>query len=288
MLKKRLVASLTVKNGIVVQSIKFKRFLPVGNPLVATQFLNQWGIDEIAVLDIDATPNQSPPNFELIKKISRQIFVPLSVGGGIKNIDHVRQLIKGGADKVIINSATFDNPELISQSAKIIGAQSIVASIDVKKKRGKWKVFARSGKTATGFNPITWAKQIESFGAGEILLRSIDKDGSKSGFDLELIRQIVRNISIPVIAAGGAGKPSHFLDAIGAGASAVSAGNYFHFTEHSPILVKAYLKSKGVNVRLDTHAKYANAKIDSQGRLLKSTDAYLENLKFQIIKPEVI
>lgn len=288
MLKKRLVANLTVKNGIVVQSIRFKRFLPVGNPLVATQFLNQWGIDEIAVLDIDATPNQSPPNFELINKISRQIFVPLSVGGGIKNIGHVRQLIKGGADKVIINSAAFDNPELISQAAKVIGAQSVVISVDVKKINGQFKVFTNCGQVGTGLDPLAWAKKIEKFGAGEILLRSIDKDGSKSGFDLELITRVVKNVSIPVIAAAGAGKPAHFLEAFQAGASAVSAGNYFHFTEHSPILVKAYLKSKGINIRLDTHAKYAHAKIDSQGRLLKSTDAYLENLKFQIIKPEVI
>ncbi|KKS42996.1 MAG: Histidine biosynthesis protein [candidate division CPR1 bacterium GW2011_GWA2_42_17] len=288
MLKKRIIACLVIKNSIVVQSIEFKRFLPIGSPLIAAKFLNQWGIDEITILDIDATPTLSSPNFELVKKISRQIFVPLSVGGGIKNINHIRQIIKGGADKIIVNTGAFDNPQLISQAAKVIGAQSVVVSVDVKKKNGKWQLFTHCGKIAVKTDLITWIKQIENLGAGEILLRSIDRDGSKSGFDTELIKQVTNNVSIPVIAAGGTGKPNHFLSAIKAGASAVAAGNYFHFTEHSPILIKSYLKSKGVNIRLDTDANYSHHRINSDGRLLKSPDSYLEDLKFQIIKPEVI
>jgi cyclase len=288
MLKKRVVASLIVKNGIVVQSIGFKKYLPIGSIGVSVEFLNRWGIDEIILLDIDATSQNKKPDFDLITEISKKIFVPLTVGGGIKDLNDIKTLVHYGADKICINKAALTNPKIIKESSEIFGNQCIVVSMDVKNKNGKYEVYSDSGKNPTGLEAIKWAKEIEKLGAGEIFLSSIDRDGSKSGFDLKLIKKLSDNVSIPIIACGGAGHPKHFLEAFNNNASAVAAGNFFHFSEHSPILVKSFLMKKGIDVRLDTYADYKETDFDESGRLLKRSDQYLEKLRFQYQPEEVI
>lgn len=290
MLKKRIAASLIIKGKIVIQSLEFKRYLPIGDPSVAVEFLNRWGIDEILVLDIDATPTKKGPDFELINTISSKIFVPLTVGGGIETLEQIKKLIRTGADKVSLNSVLFRHSELITQTAKIFGIQCIVASIDVKKnKDGKWRVFRPDTRRLTDLNPISWGLKLEKLGAGEILLQSVDRDGSKSGYDLELVAAFTKSIKIPVIALGGAGHPDHFNQILTTGgASAAASSNFFHFTEQSPILVKSYLISRGVDVRIDTFTKYPSAEFNDQGRIIKRPDSYLEDLKFQLIPKEII
>lgn len=290
MLKKRIAASLIIKDKIVVQSLEFKRYLPIGDPLIAVESLNRWGIDEILLLDIDATPTKKGPDFELVNTISSKIFVPLTVGGGIKTLEQIKKLVRTGADKVSLNSVLFNHPELITQAAKVFGIQCIVASIDAQKnKNGKWRVFRPDTRCLTDLNPIKWALKLEKLGAGEILLQSVDRDGSKSGFDLEFVAAFTKSVKIPVIALGGAGHPDHFNQILTAGgASTAAAGDFFHFTEHSPILVKSYLISRGVDVRIDTYAKYPSAGFDEWGKIIKRPDSYLEDLKFQFIPKEII
>src|SRR3989344_5985578 len=249
MLKKRITASLIVKGGRVVQSIGFDRYLPIGSVKICVEFLNAWGIDEIIILDIDATAEARKPDIDFITNISHDIFVPLAVGGCITGIDDIRHLIQHGADKVSINKAAFENPNIIKEAAQVFGAQCIVVSIDAKQKSdGSHEVFLDSGKTATGVDVIEFAKKVEKLGAGEILLNSIDRDGSKKGYDLQLVEKVASVVSLPVIALGGAGQPEHFFQVLQAGASAAAAGNFFHFTEHSPITLKSYLRTKGVLV----------------------------------------
>lgn len=290
MLKKRIVACLTIKNGIVVQSIGFKKYLPVGSPMISAEALNQWGIDEIIILDLDATREKRKPNLDLVKAVSKKIFVPLTVGGGIQNEDDIRKLISSGADKVSINKSSWLNPEIISRGAKMLGSQCIAVSIDVKIKPNKgWEVVCDSGQTSMKIGPVEWAQKVEKLGAGEILLNSVDKDGSKAGYDINLIRKVSRAVSIPVIACGGAGHPEHFWQGIVQGeASAVAAGNFFHFEEHSPIIVKAYLARKGIKLRLDSYAAYQETDFQTNGRLAKRSEDYLDKLRFKIIKEEVI
>lgn len=290
MLKKRIAASLVIKDEIVVQSLEFKRYLPIGDPSITVEFLNQWGIDEILLLDIDATPIKRGPDLELINTISSKIFVPLTIGGGIKTLEQIKKLIRIGADKVSLNSVLFRHPELITEAAKVFGVQCIVASIDVKKdKNGKWRVFRPDTRRLADLDPIKWALKLERLGAGEILLQSVDRDGSKSGYDLELVAAFTKSVKIPVIALGGAGHPDHFNQILTAGgASTAAAGNFFHFTEHSPILIKSYLISRGIDVRIDTFAKYPSAEFDDRGRIIKRSDSYLEDLKFQLIPKEII
>jgi imidazole glycerol-phosphate synthase subunit HisF len=292
MLKTRLIANLIVKNDIVVQSIGFKKYLPIGKPEIAVEFLNSWGIDEIILVDIDATKESRQINLEKLKNISKKCFVPLTVGGGIKTVEEMKELVKYGADKIAINTAAVKNPELISKGAKVLGDQCIIVSIDVKKnQQEEYEVFISNGKEATGIHPVNWAKQVQELGAGEILLNSIDKDGSKTGYDLDLIRKVVNAVFIPVIAVGGAGKPQHFQDGIELGkATAVAAANYFHFTEHSVITTKAFLKQPSlISLRLETHAKYDQCSFETHlGRLKKKNDDYFEKIRFEYHPKEVI
>ncbi|MDD4901324.1 MAG: imidazole glycerol phosphate synthase cyclase subunit [Patescibacteria group bacterium] len=289
MLKKRLVASLTIKNGIVVQSLGFNKYLPVGSASVAAEALNRWGIDEIILLDIDATSQGKKPNFDLVTAVSKKIFVPLTVGGGIKNLDDVKKLVHGGADKISINQAALTRPEIIKELAAVFGSQCVVVSMDIKAKDGHYEVYAAGGKNPTGLDPLAWAKRAEALGAGEILLNSIDRDGSKIGYDLKLIKMLTDVLSIPVIACGGAGQPQHFLEVFNyCHAAAAAAGNFFHFTEHSPIIVKSFLIKNGVDVRLDTYANYPNVDFDETGRLAKRPDEYLEKIRFEYQPEEII
>lgn len=290
MLKKRLVATLTVKNGIVVQSIGFKTYLPVGEVGIAVEFLNSWGIDEIILVDIEATRRRQGPPVELVRTASKKGFAPLAAGGGIRNLNDIRTLIFSGADKVVINKMVHTDLSIVENAAGIFGDQCVVISIDARKESdGRYQVYTDSGTVATGIDPVAFAKSVEERGAGEILIRAIDRDGSKQGYDLNLVRMVTEAMHIPVIAAGGVGHPQHFVDGFTqAAVSACAAGNFFHFTEHSPIVVKSYLRQKGVDVRLDSYAHYDDIEFDEKGRVAKRPDEYLEKLRFQYYAPEVI
>lgn len=291
MFKNRVIASLTVRNGIVVQSIGFKKYLPIGRVDIAVEFLSRWAIDEIILLDIDASAQGRHPDFEIVRRAAAKNYVPLTVGGGIKTIDDIMRLIHSGADKVSINKVVFDNPGFVREASDVFGCQCIVVSIDAKKNgKGAYEVYADSGRTPKGLDPAKWAKRAEELGAGEILINSIDRDGSKTGYDIPLIRSVSDAVSIPVIACGGAGHPAHFLDGIKDGkVSAVCAGNYFHFTEHSPITSKAYLLRHGIKeIRLDSYANYKEVDFTEDGRIAKRDEDYLEKLMFEILPEEVI
>lgn len=290
MLKKRITACLVIKNGRVVQSIGFKIYFPVGSPEVSVEFLNKWGVDEIIVLDIDVTPEKRGPNFNLVTSISKKSFVPLTVGGGIKSLDDIHHLINCGADKISINKAALENPDFIKAAVGVFGSQCIVVSMDVKVNAdGKYEVFSDSGKVATGLDPVKWARKVESLGAGEIFINSIDRDGSKQGYDLELLKAVSGEVSIPVIGCGGVGNLRHFLDAlVNTGISAAAAGNFFHFTEHTAILIKAFLRKNKIDIRLDTQAAYEGQEFDrDSGRIMKRPEDYLEKIRF-IHEPEEV
>lgn len=289
MLKTRLVGVLIIKNEIVVQSIGFNRFLPVGAPEIAIEHLNRWGIDEIVSLDIDATPMSLKPKYQKIETFSKHCQVPLTVGGGISDIRDLEKIIRLGADKVVINTAAALNPSLITQGAKIFGSQCIMVSIDCRRSKGdKYETFVASGKRPSGWTPSEHARMAEDKGAGEILLTSMDRDGGKNGFDLDLIRQVVGAVSIPVIVCGGVGHPRHFSEAMQYSVSAVAAANFFHYTEHSAITAKRYLEEKGIQLRLDTYADYDGFKFDEDGRLAKVSDATLDQLRFEYTPEEII
>lgn len=291
MFKKRIIASLVVKDGIVVQSIGFRRYLPVGRVDIAVEFLSQWAIDEIILLDIDASRQGRRPDFAMVRKASRKNMVPLTVGGGIRTIDDIMQLIHSGADKISVNRAAFEDPDFIRQASDIFGVQCVVVSIDAaKNQKGDYEACADSGRVPKGIHPAELASRAEAMGAGEIFINSIDRDGSGLGFDTKLIRQVSEAVSIPVIACGGVGHPGHFREGISEGnASAVCAGNYFHFTEHSPITTKAYLLRHGVKeIRLDSYANYREADFSETGRIAKMDEEYLEKLMFEFLPEEVI
>ena len=290
MLKNRLIACLVVKDGIAVQSINFKKYLPIGDVITAVEFLNYWGVDEIALLDIDATKQNRRPNFRLVEDISKKCFVPLMVGGGIKSVVDIRQLIQSGADKVSINSAALRDPGLIKEASSVFGNQCIVASIDAGlNSNGRYEVFLDSGNITTGRTPVETARQLENLGAGEIFLNSIDRDGSKRGYDIDLIRMVSNSLKIPVIACGGVGHPQHLVDGINLGlVSSVAAGNYFNFSEHNVIIAKSYMLSAGIDVRLDTYANYQGYSFNQDGRINKKGDIDLEQLRFIHYPKEVI
>jgi cyclase len=290
MLKKRLTALVVVKGGIVVQSISFNRYLPVGSIDVTVEFLSKWGIDEIVVLDIDVSKYNRSPDFEMVERVSSRAFVPLTIGGGIRTLEDIRKLVHAGADKVSINTAALKTPIFIQQAAEVFGNQCIVVAMDVRQSsEGNYEVCLNSGKTPTGRNAVEWAVEVERLGAGEILVNSINRDGMKNGYDIKLLEQIVSAVSVPVIACGGVGNISHFNEGITAGASAVAAGNYFHFTEHSPIVAKANLVAQGLDIRLDTHANYAGQEIEKiTGRIAKRDDAFLNKLRFEIQRDEIV
>lgn len=252
-LKNRLIANIICSNGNnVVQSVNFKHTNVIGNAVTAVDFYNNWAIDEIILLDISRTNNYRKKFYKILDGVSKRCFVPLTAGGWVTNINEINELLKFGADKVSINTEAILNPTFISQASNTFGSQCIVVSIDVKKlENGKYKVFSDRGRKNTELDPIKWAKKVEELGAGEILLTSINQDGSKKGYDLELTKSISESVSIPVIVFGGVGDWQHFVDGITKGkADAVSAGNIFHYTEQSTYNAKMYMIEKGLNVRV--------------------------------------
>ena len=288
MLKKRILASLVVKDGIVVQSLGFNRYLPVGKPEIAVDYLNRWGIDEIAVTVIDAS-RRGVVEVDLVRRLSDFCQVPLAYGGGLRNVEQVTEIIQAGADKVILNSAILENTHLISQCADRFGDQCVIASIDAKKTTKGYGVWSHlQGKTLT-LTPETFAVKAAQAGAGEILLNSVDRDGSKLGYDLELAEKVAKAVTVPVILCGGVKDAADFNHGLAIkNVTAVAAANFFHYTEHSATLAKALLKSKGQALRIDTYFDYKNNPLSADGRLLKKADRELKELLFEFHPKEEI
>lgn len=288
MLKKRIIGVLVVREGIVVQSVGFREYLPVGRPAIAVEYLNRWGIDEIVLLDISATRQGRAPDFRMIEAVAPESQVPLAVGGGIRSVEEIERIIHSGADKIVLNTAAACDPALISEGARRFGSQCVVVSIDARLKPGGGYEAVTTGLRPTGHDPFTLARMAEGQGAGEILINSVDRDGSKRGFDAALVRKVAAAVGIPVIAAGGAGHARDFAVPLANGADAAAAANFFHFTEHSVIMAKRFLKNRGETIRLDSYAAYEAAGFDEDARLDKQDDAVLEKLRFEYIPEEVI
>ncbi len=289
MLKRRVVAVVNVQDGIAVQSVGFKKYLPVGRPEIAVEFLGQWGIDEIVLIDISATKRGDGPDMKMVERVAKKCFVPLTVGGGINQLRHVDQLIHGGADKVSLNHALYENSGLVSEIGKVFGAQCVVVSIDTINKASGYRVYDYLGEYKTSHSVKHYAQLAAEWGAGEILLNSVDRDGAGIGFDTHLVSDVCEAVNIPVICVGGAGSPQHFVEVFkSTKVHAAAAANFFHFSEHSVTVTKSALAKEGIPIRHDTHADYASAMLDSRGRLLKKSDAELENLLFERIEKEVI
>lgn len=249
MLKIRIIPSLLWKNHSLVKSINYNNWRHVGHLVPAVKVFNSRDVDEIIFLNITNQGSNEIIDLKLIEEVAKHCFVPLTVGGNIKNIFDVKNVIEKGADKISLNSILETNINLIKEISKNFGSQAIVISLDVRKIDNKYYCFFNGGKKKSSFDIYDFIKKIQDLGAGEILLNSIDNDGKMSGYDLNIIHKISKIISIPLIASGGAGKYEHLFEAISAGASAVSASSIFHFTEHTPEEAKQYLKKKGVLVR---------------------------------------
>ena len=263
MLKTRLIPCLLLKNGLVVRSEEFSFHQVVGNPIHQVERFNAWAVDELIYLDItregeydmrrdDHKIKDKKTLLEIIEEISRTCFMPLTFGGGIRTLEDARLRLAHGADKVTINTAALADPDFITEAAKVFGSQAVIVSIDAKSDgAGGWEVFTRWGRDPTGLTPAEWAREAESRGAGEIFLNSIDRDGIASGYDIPLIRSVAEATRIPVIACGGVGRFEHLAAGVQeGGASAVSAANIFHFTEHSTLRAKQALAKAGVDVRV--------------------------------------
>ena len=252
MLKKRIIPCLDVKDGRVVKGINFVDLIDAGDPVEQASIYNQNGADEICFLDITASSDKRDILLDTVKKTAECCFVPLTVGGGVRSIQDIRNLLLAGADKVSINTAAINNPNLIKESANKFGSQCIVVAIDAKKtKDNNWEVFTHGGRQPTQLNALEFAKLAQENGAGEILLTSMDRDGTKEGYDIELTKKISSSLNIPVIASGGVGNLEHLKDGIiKGGSSAVLAASIFHFGEFSIQEAKEYLKKENVPVRL--------------------------------------
>ncbi len=251
MLKNRLIPCLDVKNGRVVKGVNFENLVDAGDPIAQARFYYEQGADEICFLDISASEENRGVILDVVKKVAQVCFIPFTVGGGIREIQDFSNLLKCGADKVSINSAAINNPDLITQAANKFGSQCVVVAIDAKKNsEGNFEIFSHGGKKPTGVDATKWAKKVAELGAGEILLTSMDRDGTKQGYDLELIKKITSEVSIPVIASGGVGNLQHLSDGLKAGASAVLAASIFHFKEYSIKQAKEFLLEQSVAIRL--------------------------------------
>ena len=251
MLSKRLIPCLDLKDGRVVKGVNFVHLVDAGDPVETAKLYNAFGADELVFLDITASYRGNTPMWEIISRASEQVFLPLTVGGGIRTTEDFRRMLSCGADKIAVNSAALMNPELIREAADKFGSQCVVVAIDARRRPdGGWNVYKNGGRVDMGRDVVEWAQTAERLGAGEILLTSMDCDGTKAGYDLELTRTIAEHVDIPVIASGGAGTMEHFYDAFTEGkADAVLAASLFHFRELEIRQVKDYLAEKGIPVR---------------------------------------
>jgi len=252
MLTKRIIPCLDVNQGRVVKGVKFLNLVDAGDPVEAAVRYNKAGADEVVFLDITASHEKRKTIVDVVRKTAEKVFIPLTVGGGIREVSDMELILKNGADKVSVNTAAVQNPKLIENGAKKFGRQCIVLAVDAKKKAGKgWEVYVHGGRTATGIDVIKWVKEAVDLGAGEILLTSMDADGTKNGYDIELNRAVSDAVRVPVIASGGAGSPEHMLHVLNEGrADAVLAASIFHYKEYTVKSVKKYLSDKGIPIRM--------------------------------------
>tara|TARA_B100001964_G_scaffold240648_1_gene310937 strand:+ start:1873 stop:2628 length:756 start_codon:yes stop_codon:yes gene_type:complete len=251
MLKIRIIPCLDVKNGRVVKGINFLNLKDAGDPIEQAKYYSENGADEICFLDISASLEKRKTMIDIVAKTAEKVFIPLTVGGGINSLEDIRNLLKAGADKVSINTAAILNDKLIAEASQRFGSQCIVGAVDAKKQNDNWIVFSHGGTKKTDMDAIEWMEKLQKLGAGEILLTSMDKDGTKSGFDLELLKITTKKLTIPVIASGGVGSLQDFKDGIiVGGASALLAASVFHYNEYSISDVKEYLKNENIEVRL--------------------------------------
>ena len=251
MLKNRIIPCLDVKNGRVVKGINFVELKDAGDPVEQAKIYSEGGADEICFLDITASNENRDIIYDVIEKTSKKCFVPLTVGGGVRSIEDVNKLLNCGADKVSINTAAVQNSKVVIESSKKFGSQCIVVAIDAKKNSDKWEIFTHGGRNNTGIDAIEFAKRMEDYGAGELLVTSMDRDGTQNGYDNNLISNISSKVNIPVIASGGVGNLDHLVDGIKLGnASAVLAASIFHYGKYSIKEAKEYLDLKGIPVRI--------------------------------------
>jgi cyclase len=255
-LAKRIIPCLDVDNGRVVKGVKFVDIRDAGDPVEVARRYDREGADEITFLDITATHDNRDTIVHVVEQVASEVFIPLTVGGGIRTLDDIRRMLNAGADKIGINSAAVFNPEFVREAAQRFGSQCIVVAIDAKKvsqpgETDRWEIFTHGGRKGTGIDAIAWAKKMVAYGAGEILLTSMDRDGTREGFDLPLTRAISEAVTVPVIASGGVGNLDHLADGVIEGkADAVLAASIFHFAEYTVEQAKQHLRSRGIEVRL--------------------------------------
>jgi imidazole glycerol-phosphate synthase subunit HisF len=254
-LTRRIIPCLDVKEGRVVKGVKFEGLRDAGDPVECAALYDAQGADEVCFLDISASHEGRATLLDIVSRSAERIFVPLTVGGGVREVEDVRRLLNAGADKISINTSAVSNPELVRAASDRFGTQAIVVAVDARRRPegGGWEVFTHGGRTPTGLDALAWAVRVAELGAGEILLTSMDRDGTRAGYDLELVRAVSEAVSVPVIASGGVGELSHLYDGLMVGkADAVLAASIFHYGEHTVGDVKAYLAGRGVPVRSTT------------------------------------
>ncbi len=255
-LAKRIIPCLDVTEGRVVKGVQFVNLVDAGDPVEVAAAYDAQGADEVTFLDITATSDRREILLDVVKRTAETVFMPLTVGGGVRNLENIRELLKAGADKVSINTAAVSRPEFVREASLRFGSQCIVVAIDAKRVEGSgkklsWEVYTHGGREPAGIDAVQWARRMEEYGAGEIMLTSMDRDGTKDGYDIELTRTISDKLTIPVIASGGAGTLEHLYEGLtSGGASAVLAASIFHFKEFTVAQAKEYLQSRGVTVRL--------------------------------------
>ena len=250
---KRIIPCLDVNNGRVVKGINFVNLKDAGDPVTVGEAYSKAGADELVFLDITASNERRATVADMVREVAKKVFIPFTVGGGIRTVDDVKAILREGADKVSMNSAAIDRPELVAEAADKFGSQCVVIAIDAKKREdgSGWNIYKHGGRIDVGIDAVEWAKKVTELGAGEILLTSMDADGTKAGYDIELTKQISEAVNIPVIASGGAGTMEHFYDALTTGqADAALAASLFHYKELEICDLKKYLRSRGVSVRL--------------------------------------
>lgn len=253
MITKRIIPCLDVNNGRVVKGVNFVNLIDAGDPVEIAAAYDRAGADEVVFLDITASSDNRATKVDMVRRVAEKVFIPFTVGGGIRTVEDFKAILREGADKVAVNSAAITNPALISEAADKFGSQCVVVAIDAKRRADKsgWNIYKNGGRIDMGIDAVEWAVRANELGAGEILLTSMDCDGTKNGYDVELTRTVSDNVSIPVIASGGAGKMEHFYDAFAEGkADAVLAASLFHFRELEIREVKEYLRNQGISVRL--------------------------------------
>ena len=255
MLTTRVIPCLDVDKGRVVKGVNFTNLVDAGDPVEQATYYDSQGADELTFLDITASNENRDILYDVVQKTAEVCFMPLTIGGGVRNLEDIRKLLLAGADKVSINTQAVQNPEIVKDAAEKFGNQCIVVAIDARKiKNGKWEIFTHGGRNATGLDVLDWSRKVSQLGAGEILLTSMDRDGTKDGFDLELTKMVSDSIPIPVVASGGVGNLDHLVEGIVHGhASAVLAASIFHFGIHTIVEAKEFMKRKGIPIRLEVN-----------------------------------